>query len=140
MRRLLTSLLIAVFASTALFAVFFMTHQGAMEHDSCLAGAPFNAVCPQNMSAFPMIDLHFEAMSVFSSATFSNISSIGMIAMLGILLSALLTFSATLLSQRAVAVVRRRQTFDLASSTFHMRITDWLSLHSRRDLSFAVRF
>jgi hypothetical protein len=140
MQRLITSFLIVAFAGLSVFGIVFMVHQGDVTHDGCLAGTPFNTACPQSMGAFSMIDLHFEALGLFSSATFSELSAVAGLAFLGVLLAGLLGSDMGVLSQAAVVVMQRRQFFDLAHSAFHRRIADWLVLHSKRDIAFAVRF
>ncbi len=140
MKRVVTGIFIVLFAALSILGIVFMVHQGDMKHDGCLAGGAFNTACPQNMSAFSMIGLHFDALGTFSSATFSSLPTIGGPALLGIVLSLFASFGAILLSYIVAIIMRRRKVFDLDHSLFHWQMSMWFALHNKKDLSFEMRF
>lgn len=135
MQRLSISFFIVFFAGLSLFGIVFMAHQGSMTHGECLAGGVSNAACPQDIGALPMIDLHFSALGLFSSAIFSEFPAFGDFILLGIALAILLDFGAGILSHSIAVVMRHRSSFDLIYSAFHRQMSGWLALLSRKDPS-----
>lgn len=136
MQRLITSILIVIFVGLAVFGLSFMTHQGNASHDGCLAGGASNRVCAQNIGAFSMIDLHFSALTNFSSATFSELPPMNVM----LLLSTLLIVGMSLPAHRYAVIMRQRRSFDLFHSVFHQQLTAWLALHTRRNPSLVRVF
>lgn len=131
MRRLITSIFIIIFAGFALFGLSFMAHQDA-GHDSCLAGGAFGAVCPQGMGAFSMIDLHFSALSQFSSATFSGLPTADMMILLGVLIGLVASVGRYSAPNIGAVVMRHRQSFDLLHFTYRQQMAGWLAIHNRK--------
>ncbi len=137
MQRSIIAIFTVLFIGFAVFGLSFMAHQGTGAHDGCLAGGAFNAACPQDIGAFSMIDLHFTALSNFSSATFSHLPDIGMLAFLGVVFAMVFGSGALLRPDRSFAPWRHA--FDLIRSSFHRQLTEWIALHNKGDALIILR-
>lgn len=140
MQRLITGILIVIFVGLAVFGLSFMAHQGTATHDGCLARGASNAVCTQDIGAFSMIDLHFSALTNFSSATFSEVPSMNMAVLLGVLFALLPIVGVNWSAHGYAVVIRQRRLFDLLHSVFHRQLIGWLALHNRRNPSLVRVF
>lgn len=135
MQRLITSVLIVIFVGFAVFGLSFMAHQDATAHGGCLAGGAFGAACPQDIGAFSMIDLHFSALSQFSSATFSGLPAADTMVLFGLLVALVVGVGRYGASDIGAVVIRCRRSFDLLHFTYRQQLTGWLAVHNRKNPS-----
>lgn len=140
MQRFITSVLIVIFVGLAVFGLSFMAHQGNASHDGCLAGGASNGVCTQDIGAFSMINLHFSALTNFSSATFSGLPLTDALVLLGVFFAFLPILGINGLAHKYAVLMRQRRSFDLLHSIFHQQLIGWLALHNRRNPSLARVF
>lgn len=137
MQRLIVTLFIVMFVAFGVFGLSFMTHQSdTMSHDGCLAGGAFGSVCPQGIGSLSMIDLHFDALSYFSSATFSDLQVIAIMALFSVLAGLLFARLRIDVSAHAVAIIlRTRKCFALACAAAYRQLASWLVVHTRKNPS-----
>lgn len=134
MQRIFVSIFIVLFAGFAVLGLSFMAHQDA-GHESCLAGGAFGTACPQDIGAFSMIDLHFNALTQFSSATFSGLPTLDASMLLGFFLAAIAGIGISITSSAIIVFIKQRGSFDALHSAFRRELIGWLALHNRRNPS-----
>lgn len=135
MLRILTSILIILFAGFAVFGLSFMTHPDNGAHDGCLAGGAFGSVCPQDIGSFSMIDLHFDALEQFSSATFSGLPTLAALLLLGFVFVVVAGIGIRIAASAIGVFMKRRGLFDALHSSFRRQLIAWLALHNRKNPS-----
>ncbi len=137
MKNILSLLLVASFASIAVFGVFGM-NAGMYNHDGgCIAATVQGADCPTQSDSFEYLTFHLDAFREFSTATFGEniLASLLALALLvvGAGLALFLGNRASPQLDFAYSLYRQRENSDSPSEQQLLR---WLALHENSPSRF----